>query len=496
MRSHRKLVFLFMLGLLARVAAGSATALAPFIDLTEQGLTAVDDGKGLKDWDRTTPASLTVNIGGNVRFALLYWAGRERPCDFNGTTCTFTQPYKDQEMVFNGTPLTGTVIGTESQPTSAGGPILNIGYFSDVTAQVSAAGPGNHTFTFSDGNAKSDLWRLDGVGLYVAYTDGSDSTFYRLIVWDNLDFAYGDDPTPGETRVTSPVTFGHGAAAFDRPARLWLFAGDGEPNRPDETTISNNPTLFNVLDGVPDGPEWTTDDYTINIPANVQNTVVQMNSRPAGQNPDSLLWEMAALRVALPGGPSELPPAPPTCPTSVISGPPAQAVTTFSDNGSGLASLVVTLSDNADTVVPPFTVGTTDPVSVTSTKIDQTRRARIEIRATDVAGNVAICDPVHMLFQRGSGQPPKDVITDVPKAENKVTIRNGKPGFNRIELLVNGVKYRITGLRNGEQRTVDISHLMVYDKNTISLMGRGPGSSWAEVIVWDGGVGKAARARH
>jgi len=490
MSFHRKFALMFLTGLLAFSSAGSATALAPFIDLQEAGLTAVDDGEGLMLWDHTTPATLNVTIGGNVRFALLYWAGRERPCNFDGTTCTFSQPFKDQQMVFNGTPLTGTVIGTESQPTSAGGPILNIGYFADVTSLVSAAGPGNHTFTFTDGNGASNLWRLDGVGLFVAYTDAADSTFYRLLVQDNLDFAYGDDPTPGETRVTSPVTFGHGAASSARAAQLWLFAGDGEPDRPDNTTVSNNPTLFNVLDSAPDGQQWTTDLYTINVPANVDNTVVQMNSAPAGQNPDSLLWEMTALRVPLPNGDiQELPPVPPTCPTTVFSGPPAQATTTFQDSGSGLVSIVVTLSENADTVVPPFIPGTTDPVVVTSTKIDQTQRARIEIRATDGAGNVAICDPIHLLFQRGSGQPPKDVISNVPRAEDKITIRNGRPGFSRMEIQVNGYRLRVTGLRDGETRTVDISAAMLPgDTNTVSLRGRGRGGSWAEVILWDGGA--------
>src|SRR4051794_29304861 len=175
MKFHRRLTLLILAGLLACAVAGNATALAPFIDLQERGLSAVSDGKGLMLWDHTSPVSLNVNVGGTVRFALLYWAGRERPCNFDGTTCTFTQPYKDQEMVFNGNPVTGTVIGTESQPTSAGGPILNIGYFADVTSQVAAAGTGSHAFTFGDGNTASNLWRLDGASLFVAYTDGSDS---------------------------------------------------------------------------------------------------------------------------------------------------------------------------------------------------------------------------------------------------------------------------------------------------------------------------------
>lgn len=487
MKFHRRFLFILLAGLLVVPAAGHATALAPFIDLQEAGLTVSEDGEGLFFWNRTTPATLNVNVGGPVRFALLYWAGRERPCDFNGSTCTFTQPYKDQQMTFNGTPITGTVIGTESQPVSAEGPILNIGYFADVTSLVSAAGTGNHTFTFSDGNAASNLWRLDGVGLFVAYTDGSDSTFYRVQVWDNLDFAYGDDPTPGETRVTSPVTFGHGAADQARAAQLWIFAGDGEPDRPDDITISNNPTQFNALDGT-DGPEWDTDAFAINIPANVDTTVVQVHSRPPGQNPDSLLWQVAALRVALPGGDlEELPPAVPTCPTTVISGPPAQAVTTFQDTGSGLVSLVVTRSENADTVVPPFIPGTVEPVVVTSTKIDQTQRARIEIIATDGAGNVVVCDPIHLILVRETGKPVMEINTDVPRAEDKVTIRNGNPGISNLDILVNGVRYKVTGLKSGQETTVDISAAMRDGNNIVNLEARGRKGSWAEIIIWDGG---------
>jgi len=65
---------------------------------------------------------------------------------------------------------------------------------------------------------------------------------------------------------------------------------------------------------------------------------------------------------------------------------------TVQDTDSGLASIVVTQSDNADTVVPPFTVGTTDPVVVASTKIDQTKPARVTMLVTDLAGNVTTCD--------------------------------------------------------------------------------------------------------
>src|SRR5690348_8738632 len=132
------------LAMLFIAAAAGATHLAPFIDLQEKGLTLAGDGEGLMGWNGG-PRNLNVTIGGPVRFALLYWAGRERPCvetPAPGDCSGVTQPYKDQQLIFDGTPITGTIIGTETQPVSAGGPILNIGYFADVTSIVSARGTG------------------------------------------------------------------------------------------------------------------------------------------------------------------------------------------------------------------------------------------------------------------------------------------------------------------------------------------------------------------
>lgn len=486
MTFHRRITvaLIAVLGLMAFAVPGSGTPLAPFIDLQEAGLTLVEDGVGLVNWGGT-PVDLEVNVGGNVRFALLYWAGRERPCtlDASGTTCPFSEPFLDQQVVFEGVPLTGTVIGTETQPISGGGPILNVGYFADVTSIVAAAGPGNQSFTFADGNPASNFWRFDGVGLMVGYTDASNPNVYRVVIHDGMDFAFGPDPTPGDTRVTAPVHLNHGANPTARSAELYLFVGDGEIDRPDNATVSNNPTIFNLLDNS-DGPQWNTDMFTINIPAGAGTTTVQLNSEPVNQNPDSLLWVLAAIRV------EQLDTSKPTCPTVLLSGPPAQAVTTFQDTGSGLAELLVTKSENADTVVPPFTVGTTDPVVVTSTKIDQTKRARIEIRATDLAGNVAICDPIHLILSRDGNKPIEEINPDVPRAEDKVTIRNGTPGLAKIDILVNGVKFQVKHLKDGEETMIDISSAMHDgDDNSVNFFARGKKGAWAEIIIWDGGAG-------
>ena len=86
---------------------------------------------------------------------------------------------------------------------------------------------------------------------------------------------------------------------------------------------------------------------------------------------------------------------PPTCVlTATLAGPPKQIQITVQDSGSGLGSIVVTKSINADTVVPPFAPGTTSAVLITSTKIVQSAGSVVELMVTDVAGNKIVCDPV------------------------------------------------------------------------------------------------------
>ncbi len=159
----------------------------------------------------------------------------------------------------------------------------------------------------------------------------------------------------------------------------------------------------------------------------------------------------------------------------MVAGPPTQLVVTIQDADTGLASIVVTQSDNADTPVPPFAAGTNDPVTVTATKIDQSRSAHVTILATDLAGNTVTCDPVISLVQRSTKVDPQNTRVRVPQAENKIQIINGAPGLRTVNALVNGVNFKITGLRNGEVRTIDVSSAMrPGNKNVIYLKAHGP----------------------
>jgi hypothetical protein len=76
----------------------------------------------------------------------------------------------------------------------------------------------------------------------------------------------------------------------------------------------------------------------------------------------------------------------------VMTGPPTQVEITVQDNGdvgpaSGVASIVVTLSDNLTTVVPAFSPGTSDPITITGTRIDGLNSFSVGLTATDTAGN-------------------------------------------------------------------------------------------------------------
>ncbi|HEV2853285.1 MAG TPA: hypothetical protein VHC97_10820 [Thermoanaerobaculia bacterium] len=298
----------FVLSILAVLSAqpGSlqATPLHQAFDLQGPGLSIAVAGAGMLGPGGRS-RSLTVNVGGPVELALLYWAGRDRPCleDEPGSgRCVIPAEgiYKDQVMSFGGTLLTGTRIGSEAQPDTNAGPINNLAYFADVTDLVAARGVGRLSFPVADGDPASNLTDLDGAGLLVVYTDPAKHNPARVIVYHGLDFAYGEDRTKGSTEITEPFTFNHGAArATARRGELVLFVGDAESSGPDRVDISRNPSLTNRLDGSA-GALWDADRFPVDIPIRASATSVQIFSEPIGLNPDSLLWVMAALWLPTP----------------------------------------------------------------------------------------------------------------------------------------------------------------------------------------------------
>jgi hypothetical protein len=192
----------------------------------------------------------------------------------------------------------GKLIGSETQPDANPGAINNLGYMAEVTDQVRAKGLGRLTFRIGDGEPDRNLADLDGVGLLVlSSVPGRPAA--RVIVFQGMDFAYGEDRSPGPTRITEPIAFNHGSARAGRHGVMAIFAGDALASAPDRIDVGHNPSVVNRLDGSA-GAQWDADVLPVDIPGGTLSTTVALASEPFGGNPDSLLWLMAALRVPLP----------------------------------------------------------------------------------------------------------------------------------------------------------------------------------------------------
>jgi hypothetical protein len=175
--------------------------------------------------------------------------------------------------------------------------------------------------------------------------------------------------------------------------------------------------------------------------------------------------------------------------TAMYKGPPAAIEVTTWDDGSGIADIEVTKATSLTVAFDPdpFTVGTNDPVQVIATKIDNSKRAQLELRVTDVDGNVTVCDPVHTLEVRSAGKPTTNTFGEIPEEEGTITIQNNTPGVQRIDVEVNGQLWRVTGLKNGEERTLDVSSAMVAgNDNVVALTVHGRPGGTVDVWIWDG----------
>ena len=105
-------------------------------------------------------------------------------------------------------------------------------------------------------------------------------------------------------------------------------------------------------------------------------------------------WILGAL--ALSGGAGAGPivdTTPPSCTlTQTIPGPPRQLQITIQDSDSGLASLSVTKSVNAQMSLPPYAFGVKIGIPVVATKIDPFAAMDVVLESSDVQGNTGSCE--------------------------------------------------------------------------------------------------------
>ncbi|HSU84713.1 MAG TPA: hypothetical protein VLR69_20025, partial [Thermoanaerobaculia bacterium] len=168
-------------------------------------------------------------------------------------------------------------------------------------------------------------------------------------------------------------------------------------------------------------------------------------------------------------------------------GPPVRIRVLARDLRSGLKSIDVLESTNATVQVSAIPQGTNDALEVFGTKIDQTKSSRIRLRVTDLAGNATECDPVLTEEIRSTGQPVSSTYESVPPEEHVVTIYNGDPGLTSLDVEVNGKRFKMTALRSGEERTLDVASAVLSGApSTFVLTSHGKPGGRATVMMWEG----------
>ncbi|MGH3091989.1 MAG: hypothetical protein ACRDOG_06645 [Gaiellaceae bacterium] len=178
---------------------------------------------------------------------------------------------------------------------------------------------------------------------------------------------------------------------------------------------------------------------------------------------------------------------PPECPAPTF-GTNAQGVPimdiTVQDADTGLAAINVTYTRNITVDISGFFFGTKDPVLVRGTAIDPALSMGLTFEAIDLAGNRTICDPVLAPLDRAAGQPVTQTFTGLLEDESNVTITNGSPGLTTVKLVVNGQAFWVTGLGDGEERSLDVASAMVPGSdNRVEVTAYGPPGSTATLFI-------------
>lgn len=179
---------------------------------------------------------------------------------------------------------------------------------------------------------------------------------------------------------------------------------------------------------------------------------------------------------------------PPHCPTpSFFTNADGQwsAKAIFQDAG-GIDDLhVVDITNAVATIDPTYYSGTTDPVTLIASKIDNHSPARVVVQVSDVAGHVTTCDPVLTTVRAGAAHAARQSFHRLSRHESRVRIRNARHGLKRLVVTVNGHRFVARHLHAGERRTLHIRKALTKAgrHNRVTLHGYGRHGSHATVLI-------------
>jgi len=402
---------------------------------------------------------------------------------------------------------------TETQANSLGGFIAN-NYWGDVTSivkpVVDLAAAGIVDFTVCENNKTSDI---DGEILAVIFNDASLTRNNTIVLMfggqnptgDNFSITTANpiDKTDASLRIDMSLGISFGfqpSGQFStvdvNGSRMTSSAGgqdDGEGANGALITAGGigdtdaNPADPNANDGA--GPRSDDELYSVLPFVNNGDSNILVHTNNPSDN-DNIFF--AAFNMNISGNVNCESTPPVVSVANVITGPPKQVQFSVQDNGSGLQSIVVNTSTNAVTPVPPFTTGTTSAVTVTSTKTNQSQPSVIKITATDVCGNVTVFDPFDVSLGGVNGiqslteTSRSFTATGISDVEHYVMIQNGTPGVKSVTVTVNGKKFEIANLKNGEtRRGIDIGSAMTKDEpNTVQFRSKGKLGAGAIAVLY------------
>ena len=105
--------------------------------------------------------------------------------------------------------------------------------------------------------------------------------------------------------------------------------------------------------------------------------------------------------------------------------------------------------------------------------------------ASDALGQTCATDPwfASVLRLKGSGVASDSQLITASKSDDHITVINGKPGVEKVEITVNGQKFNVNGLRDGEVRGLCVTSAMRDgDNNAIYVVGKGKSGGSADLI--------------
>lgn len=163
---------------------------------------------------------------------------------------------------------------------------------------------------------------------------------------------------------------------------------------------------------------------------------------------------------------------------------------TAQDADSGIAKIQIAKSENADTEIVAFSPGATSPIRITATVTKLSKPSTLRVRATNGAGGVTVGDVVLQQLAIVDGKRVEQSFDKLAPALHRVTIFNGKPGFSRLNVRVNGALFKIVELQEGMSQTIDISAAMTLSANTVTFVGAGARGDCALIVIGDSAVGE------